>query len=187
MQRRPESDAEKEKLRMEEAIEGRKTDGRRDYSTQRRRRLEKKITRSCLAIPDGRTNGRRTRWHLLLLNGVTAAVAADTPEKGRTEMSNGGGVKTTAKTGMAVTTAKPPPSWERFRAELSENKLRTKHKIFRIRRDNLQHCVTLQLAFQQQFGGTIQTATQIARLSLRLLGRRSPSSRSASLPFPSHV
>ena len=107
---------------MEEAIEGRKTDGRRDYSTQRRRRrLEKKITRSCLAIPDrarATVDGVRTRWHLLLLNGVTAAVAADTPEKGRTEMSNGGGVKTTAKTGMAVTTAKPPPSWERFRAEL---------------------------------------------------------------------
>ena len=167
---------------MEEAIEGRKTDGRRDYSTQRRRRrLEKKITRSCLAIPDGRTNGRRTRWHLLLLNGVTAAVAADTPEKGRTEMSNGGGVKTTAKTGMAVTTAKPPPSWERFRAELSENKLRTKqHKIFRIRRDNLQHCIALQLAFQQQFGGTIQTATQIARLS-------ASSVAVVAVRLPSHV
>ena len=131
MQRRPESDAEKEKLRMEEAIEGRKTDGRRDYSTQRRRRrLEKKITRSCLAIPDGRTNGRRTRWHLLLLNGVTAAVAADTPEKGRTEMSNGGGVKTTAKTGMAVTTA-AAIFYLGEMAELSENKLRPKHQNMR--------------------------------------------------------
>ena len=118
---------------MEEAIEGRRrTDGRRDYSTQRRRRrLEKKITRSCLAIPDGRTNGRRTRWHLLLLNGVTAAVAADTPEKeGRTEMSNGGGVKTTAKTGMAVTTA-AAIFYLGEMAELSENKLRPKHQNMR--------------------------------------------------------